>query len=74
MLLHQSGKHLPLPGNAWHNSGKGEATMLKTLTRMIAGALLFFCIAGCTPLVVGAGAAVVADEVAEREQGGDGLF
>ena len=29
---------------------------------------------GCTPLVIGAGAAVVADEVLERQNGGDGLF
>ena len=29
--------------------------------------------AGCTPLVVG-GVVVLADEVVEQEQGGDGLF
>ena len=29
---------------------------------------------GCTPLVGGAGAAVVADEASERKNGGDGLF
>lgn len=28
----------------------------------------------CTPVIIGAGAAVVADEVMEQEQGGDGLF
>ena len=32
------------------------------------------CLSGCTPLLVGAGAVVVADEVVEQEQGGDGLF
>ncbi len=31
-------------------------------------------VSGCTPVVVGAGAAVVADEVAERKNGGRGLF
>ncbi len=31
-------------------------------------------LSACSPLVVGAGAAVVADEVIEREKGGDGLF
>ncbi len=31
-------------------------------------------LAGCTPLVVGAGAAVIADEVVEDRNGGDGLF
>jgi hypothetical protein len=28
----------------------------------------------CAPLVIGGGAAIVADEVIEQEQGGDGLF
>jgi hypothetical protein len=28
----------------------------------------------CTPLLVGGAAAVVADEVIEQDQGGDGLF
>jgi hypothetical protein len=31
-------------------------------------------VAGCTPLVVGGAAVVVADEVMEQEGGGDGLF
>ncbi len=29
---------------------------------------------GCAPLLIGGGAAVVADEAIEQEQGGDGLF
>lgn len=29
---------------------------------------------GCVPLVVGGGAAIVADTVAEDQRGGDGLF
>lgn len=29
---------------------------------------------GCGPLIIGAAAVVVADEVAERKNGGDGLF
>lgn len=28
----------------------------------------------CAPLLIGGGAAVVADEVIEQDQGGDGLF
>jgi hypothetical protein len=28
----------------------------------------------CAPLLIGGGAAVVADEVVEQDQGGDGLF
>ena len=31
-------------------------------------------LSACTPVVIGAGAAVVADEVAERKNGGRGLF
>ena len=31
-------------------------------------------LSGCVPLVVGAGGAVVADEIMEQEGGGDGLF
>ncbi|MFV2052026.1 hypothetical protein [Aliiroseovarius sp. YM-037] len=31
-------------------------------------------LAGCAPLIVGAGGAVIADEIAEDERGGDGLF
>lgn len=31
-------------------------------------------LSGCTPLVVGGAAVVVADEVLEQESGGDGLF
>ena len=31
-------------------------------------------ISGCVPLAVGAGAVVVADEIAEDDRGGDGLL
>ncbi len=31
-------------------------------------------LSGCAPLLVGGGAAVVADQVAEDQNGGDGLF
>lgn len=34
----------------------------------------FIAVSGCVPVVVGAGAAVVADTVAEDQNGGDGLF
>lgn len=30
--------------------------------------------AGCAPLLIGGAGAVVADEVIEQDQGGDGLF
>ena len=29
---------------------------------------------GCAPLIIGGGAAVIADEIAEDQNGGDGLF
>ena len=31
-------------------------------------------LSGCTPLVVGAGAVVITDEILERENGDDGLI
>ena len=38
-----------------------------TLAAMIA-------VSGCAPLLIGGGAAVVADEAIEQDRGGDGLF
>lgn len=39
-------------------------------------ALMLTCAAlsACAPLLIGGGAAVVADEAMEQDQGGDGLF
>jgi hypothetical protein len=31
-------------------------------------------VSGCAPLLIGGAGAVVADEVIEQDQGGDGLF
>ncbi len=31
-------------------------------------------LSGCVPVAIGAGAAVIADEAIEQDQGGDGLF
>ena len=36
--------------------------------------LLALATAGCAPLLIGGAGAVVADEVIEQDQGGDGLF
>jgi hypothetical protein len=36
--------------------------------------VLAFTVSGCVPLAVGAGAAVIGDEIAEDRSGGDGLF
>lgn len=37
-------------------------------------ALATTALSGCAPLIVGAGGAVIADEIVEDERGGDGLF
>ena len=37
-------------------------------------ALILVLLPACTPVVIGAGAAVVVDQVIENENGGDGLF
>lgn len=41
---------------------------------MLMAALLILTMAGCAPLIIGGAGAVVADEVIEQDQGGDGLF
>jgi hypothetical protein len=44
-------------------------------TPILIGLLLAtLALPACTPLLVGGAAAVVADEVIEQDQGGDGLF
>jgi hypothetical protein len=35
---------------------------------------VMLALSGCAPLIVGGAAAIVVDEVAEQENGGDGLF
>jgi hypothetical protein len=45
--------------------------MRKTGLAVLAALVL---VGGCTPLVVGGAAVVIADEVIEQEKGGDGLF
>jgi len=41
---------------------------------ILMAALLLLTMAGCAPLIIGGAGAVVADEVVEQDQGGDGLF
>jgi hypothetical protein len=36
--------------------------------------MLALATAGCAPLIIGGAGVVVADEVIEQDQGGDGLF
>jgi len=42
--------------------------------RVLAVALMAVTLTACGPLVFGAGGAVIADKVAEDQNGGDGLF
>lgn len=48
--------------------------MRMTFWKALAGLIAVTTLTGCGALLVGGGAAVVADGVAEEEQGGDGLF
>ena len=45
-------------------------TLWETVTAVFFTALL----SGCAPVIIGGAAAIVADEVIEQEEGGDGLF
>ncbi|KAF0115561.1 MAG: hypothetical protein FD150_978 [Rhodobacteraceae bacterium] len=52
---------------------QGEKMMQKT-GLVVLMTLLALATAGCAPLLIGGAGAVVADEVIEQDQGGDGLF
>ena len=41
---------------------------------LLAALLALTTLPACAPLVIGGAGAIVADEVIEQEQGGDGLF
>ena len=45
-----------------------------TRTRLILPLLFLATLCGCAPLVIGAGGAVLADQVVEDQKGCDGLF
>jgi hypothetical protein len=48
--------------------------MRKTIRMSTLALLACLGLTACAPLLVGGGAAVVADKVAEDQNGGDGLF
>jgi predicted small secreted protein len=48
--------------------------MMRKTGLMVLVTLLALTTAGCAPLLIGGAGAVVADEVIEQDQGGDGLF
>jgi hypothetical protein len=45
-----------------------------TLWKALAALIILAPLPACAPLLIGGGAAVVADEAIEQDQGGDGLF
>jgi len=48
--------------------------MRTTTWRALAALLTIATLTACAPLLLGGAAAVVVDETAEQNQGGDGLF
>ncbi len=48
--------------------------MQKTVWMVLAAVVTTAVLSGCAPLLIGGAGAVVADEVIEQDQGGDGLF
>lgn len=48
--------------------------MPKAAMTALAALLTLATLSACAPLLIGGGAAVVADEAMEQEKGGDGLF
>jgi hypothetical protein len=48
--------------------------MQTTIFRILAAIMALATLASCAPVLVGGTAAVIADQVAEDQEGGDGLF
>lgn len=48
--------------------------MRLTLWKALAALMITATLPGCGALLIGGGAAVVADEAVEQDKGGDGLF
>jgi hypothetical protein len=48
--------------------------MMRKTPILVAMLVATLSLPACTPLLVGGAVAVVADEVVEQQQGGDGLF
>ena len=47
---------------------------MQKMTLAILALVTAVAISACAPLLIGGGAAVVADEAIEQDRGGDGLF
>ena len=47
---------------------------MQKLILSVLGVVTAVALSACAPLLVGGGAAVVADEAIEQDRGGDGLF
>ena len=48
--------------------------MRMTLWKALAALMIIATVPACAPLLIGGGAAIVADEAVEQDEGGDGLF
>lgn len=48
--------------------------MRTTTWRALAALITIATLTACAPLLIGGGAAIVADEAVEQDEGGDGLF
>jgi len=57
-----------------HGARKGRQRMTMSIWKALAAAAVVAALTGCAPLLIGGGAAIVADEAIEQDQGGDGLF
>ena len=48
--------------------------MQTTLWRALAALVAVATLTACAPLLIGGGAAIIADEAVEQDEGGDGLL
>ena len=62
----------PTPGS--RRAAQGSILMRTTVWRALAALITIATLGACAPLLIGGGAAIVADEVIEQDQGGDGIF
>lgn len=51
-----------------------KGTAMKKMFQAVLALVTVAALSGCAPLLIGGGAAVVADQAVEKEEGGDGLF
>lgn len=73
--LSLSGRHRKPIINARLTPRNTRITPMRTTAwRALAALITIASLSACAPLLIGGGAAIVADEAIEQDQGGDGLF